>query len=145
MGSACKVGDDRASQSLLDGDIGLRLNNNRFLAFSMQKTLWVNQSRFANIERRRTIGITDEVTNGYENLKIKNITNYYDSIYPVPPNRLTATQRIYLREGMGQKIWELCWNKRIPLIFRNTIWRFITKTLPLFHKNKTSQPLLESS
>jgi len=55
------------------------------------------------------------------------------------------TQKEYMKEGMNSLIWVLCRTMSIPVGPRATLWRFVNKTLPIYHPDKEEKPLLEST
>jgi len=80
-------------------------------------------------------------------LKVKDLQALLELLSPkgASSTLLTPTQIIYCREGMDQPIWAILNSRKLPLIMRDTLWKFATKTLPLFHKEKEVCPYTESS
>jgi len=57
----------------------------------------------------------------------------------------TQTQLEYIHDGFSYSTLDILLHKALPVRQRNTIWRLFNKTLPLFHRDKTLKPNLEST
>jgi len=141
FGSASKMSYKRASLPVLEGGLGLNLSPSRQSAFEAKRKHWVLASSFADFQSSSDSKQSDLLQSPLLwDLKVKDLQGILDLLYPkvAQSQLLTPTQIIYHREGMEQPIWALLNSRKLPLILRDTLWKFSTKTLPLFHKDKES-------
>jgi len=59
--------------------------------------------------------------------------------------KITATQQMYIVNGFDFKSFKKIMKARVPLSQKSVFWSFFTKTLPIFHKEKFTKPLFEST
>jgi len=66
-------------------------------------------------------------------------------LHPVKKAILTKTQHDYFYDGLSFNFFQNIRTIPAPISQLDVCWKFATKNLPLYHKEKLTKPLLESS
>jgi len=152
-GSAYKVSNQRSALQFHLRGIGFQFNPVRQRCFVLKRCQWMLDSPFSDLLSIPRGRMSEDLKSAFSvcleppfrSIRIRDLQESIERIKPEPKMILTPTQRTYIEEGMDAGIFILCRSKDLPLTLRDTIWRFATKTLPLYHKVKETLPFLESS
>jgi len=150
LGSHFKMSNERAMQDLNLGGISLPNLICRRMALNIKRLQWTNSSPLPCVKDLAAFEKTPSCLEKYLAAAYPTLSTaelYKEALKrcSIKNHITTPTQKEYISLGLRFPLNRNLFTHNYPLTQRDIAWRIITKSLPLYHKNKNSSPYLEST